>query len=76
MIISKQEVETRVTKIMKRKKYYKTKILQYEEQILSLRIENDALQQNLSFFDSNSENDDFDTNKETKIKSRIRFRIF
>ena len=71
MIISKQKIETRVTKIMNKKKYYKTNISQYKEQILFLRIENDALQQNLSFLDFNSENDDFDTNKKTKIKFKF-----
>ena len=71
MIISKQKIENRVTKIMNKKKYYKTKISQYEKQILFFRVENDALQQNLSFLDSNSENDDFDTNKKTKIKFKF-----
>ena len=71
MIISKQEIEDRVTKIMNRKKYYKTKISQYEEQILSFRTENDALQQDLSSLDLDSESDDFDTNKKTKIKFKF-----
>ena len=71
MTTSKQEIEDRVTKIMNRKKYYKTKISQYEEQILFLRAENDALQQNLSFLDSDFETDDLDTNKKTKIKLKF-----